>query len=100
MQYRFPLTVSIVSWERLGDVDLNGKIDSVDACIVLQEAIRLLSNPDAPTSFAPIQFRFADADDDGKLTANDAQSILMFYLTKTLSNSGKTSAQVWNDILK
>ncbi|HAG13957.1 MAG TPA: hypothetical protein DCG49_08865, partial [Ruminococcus sp.] len=44
--YEFPILVSIVEWNQLGDVDLDGDISSSDAVLVLNSYLAsIMDNP-------------------------------------------------------
>lgn len=75
-----------------GDVNFDGKINSVDASMVLAEIGRIKRGED-PT-FTPEQFQAADMDEDGVLTVDDANEILRIYaLKQTNGSKAETAAQ-------
>lgn len=68
-----PISVGI----KLGDVDFDDDVDSVDASMVLVEYAKLSVNE--PYSFTEKQFAAGDINENGKLDATDASSILAYY---------------------
>ena len=72
-----------------GDIDNNGKINSLDAQLVLNNALDLmLDNETEPLAGA-------DLDGDGEVTSLDAQYILMFYL----HNDVIGVPTMWRDVI-
>ena len=65
-----------------GDVNFDGKIDAIDALLVLKEIANIAAGH--PT-FTPEQFEAADMDDSGTLSDADASAILDIYA----ENSGR-----------
>ena len=56
---------------RLGDVDMNGKINSADARLTLRAAAKI-------ESISEIQIRLGDVVEDGRIKAADARKVLRF----------------------
>jgi hypothetical protein len=70
---------------KLGDVNNDGLIDSVDASNILAEYARVSSNK--PSNFSSAQFKAADVDGDNMVDSSDASRILAYY-AYTSSGSG------------
>ncbi len=79
------LILPILVGVKLGDVDFDGDVDSVDASLVLAEYAKLSVNE--PYSFNEKQFAAGDINENGKLDAIDASSILAYYAY--MSTGGK-----------
>lgn len=72
-----------------GDVDFDGKIDAIDASLVLAE-YRNIQTGGEPT-FTPEQMIAADMDNDGHIDSTDASEILRIY---TEQQTGGRSAEI------
>lgn len=59
----------------IGDVDENGKVDSTDARLVLQFAVKKI----APSA---LKLKVADVDENGKVDSTDARLILQYAVKK------------------
>lgn len=68
----YPLYVELYPAVKLGDVNMDGKVNSTDALMVLQYYAGVLS--DLPNKVA------ADFNGDGKINSSDALAILVFYV--------------------
>lgn len=77
---------------KLGDINFDGKVDSVDASGILAEYARLSSN--RPSEFDEKQAIAADVDESGRIDSVDASKVLAFYAY--LSGGGEiTDIREW-----
>ncbi|MBO4493053.1 MAG: hypothetical protein J5724_01560 [Ruminococcus sp.] len=67
----------------LGDVNMNGKVDAVDASNVLSYYASISIGKEG--SFSNEQLELADFDDNGKIDAVDASKILSLYAARSVS---------------
>lgn len=68
---------SALSDRKLGDLDNNGKINSIDASAILTAYANELANKESGLSAAEIAA--ADVNGDGVINAMDASTILTYY---------------------
>ena len=62
---------------RLGDVNFDGKVNAVDASMILAEYARTSSNQAA--EFSEKQLIAGDVDENGVINAVDASKVLAYY---------------------
>ena len=97
-RYDFPFIISSVSWELLGDANMDGSVDCIDAQFVLKDYVHGLSSMTGSTLNA-FQQCYADVDDDGLITSKDAQLILQFYVYQLSQGSDFSAMGAWQKIL-
>lgn len=69
------------------DVNSDGRVDPVDASIILAAYAALSENPPRDPGLTPAQMRAADANMDGKIDAVDAAMVQSFYTKLSQTNS-------------
>jgi len=94
VRYDFPFRIDAVSWDLLGDVNLDGEVDLTDAQVLLQVYVKGLVTG-VYSGLSEEQTMFADVNDDGLINAADAQGILQFYVNKVLVNTDRTAENIW-----
>lgn len=71
----YMLLGTLVSKTTHGDVNLNGKIDTIDALAILKDIVQLLPEQDE------IRYKeFIDYNKDGKINSNDALGVLKYVV--------------------
>lgn len=98
-RYEFPICAQIVSWTELGDINMDGSADPGDANIALTLYVESLVGNTARTELTGEQFARADVDDNGVISIEDAQNILLFYVEYTLSGNCKSPVEAWAKLL-
>ena len=83
---------TITNYQYLGDVDQNGKTDSVDASAVLTKYAQMAANQDYTLDAEFV--RRADVNFDGIVDARDASTILKYYAVVSTN-----SAATWDNII-
>ena len=68
----------------LGDVDNNGKVNAIDASLVLEHYSKVSTGQS--TSLDETQKKSADVNKDGRINAVDASQILSYYAYKATAN--------------
>ena len=76
-----------------GDVNLDGKIDSADASMVLWEYVNLSTGKDAAMSIT--QHFIADVNSDNKIDSADASTIFDIYVNTTTGNNTEKTRTIW-----
>ena len=99
MRYEFPVSVRIVGWAALGDINFDGIVDPTDAALALSVYVDGLVGSGKTADMTADQLSRADVDDSGAISIEDAQNILRFYVEYTLSGSGKSPMETWARLL-
>ena len=98
-RYEFPVCAQLVSWTELGDINMDGSPDPGDANIALAMYVESLVGNTGRAALTEEQFARADVDDNGVISIEDAQNILLFYVEYTLSGNGKSPMETWAKLL-
>ena len=77
-----------------GDVNLDGVVNVEDAQLALNAYVAKMADLD--TGLNDKQMRAADVNNNGELSIDDAQHILLYYVENDISGNPTT----WEDILK
>lgn len=99
IRYEFPVSVSIISWAQLGDVDMDGCVSTSDAQTALKVYVETLLSGERELELTPMQFRLLDVDDNGVVGVEDAQLILKFYVEYNVSGNGNSPMETWERLL-
>ena len=91
--------MNVVNWEHLGDGNLDGKTDAADAVLVLNFFMTSVMDGQSEYVFTLTQHLRADINDNGSVTAEDAQNILEYYAMTLVADSEETPASMWAEIL-
>ena len=94
-RYVFPIEAQVISWAELGDINLDGAVDPVDATLALQIYVESLVQDGGISEMTDVQMSRADVDDNGEVSVEDAQNILRFYVEYTLSGTGTSPMETW-----
>ncbi len=97
--YEFPVNAQIVSWAELGDINMDGTADPGDANIALTMYVESLAGNSSAAALTAEQYARADTDDNGSITIEDAQNILLFYVEYILSGKGRSPMETWTKLL-
>ena len=84
---------------KLGDINNDGLIDSVDASGILAEYARLSSN-DAKGKFTDAQGKAADVDKNGLIDSVDASKVLAYYAYVSNTDNAKTIEEYLKTVKK
>lgn len=68
-----PTDISQTDAYQMGDVDLNGKVETTDTLMILKHVVGIVS-------LDPTQAKYADVDEDGKITTSDALLVLQIVV--------------------
>ena len=98
-RYVFPIEAQVISWTELGDINLDGAVDPVDATLALQIYVESLVQEGGISEMTEVQLCRADVDDNGEVSVEDAQNILRFYVEYTLSGTGSSPMETWAMLL-
>lgn len=94
--YSYTVTVSLVAWEELGDLNGDAIVNTADAVILLQYYTdQLMNHAVAPDEHT---LRIGDIDDNGTLDNADAILVLRYYVA-ALSNASLSSEMCWSTVL-
>lgn len=94
--YSYTVTVSLVAWEDLGDLNGDAAVDTADAVILLQHYTDQLM--DDTIELEEHTLRLGDIDDNGVLDNTDAILVLRYYVA-ALSNASLSSEMRWRTVL-
>ncbi|HAM69342.1 MAG TPA: hypothetical protein DCP68_06990 [Ruminococcus sp.] len=97
--YSFTVTVGGIDWEHLGDINMNGAVDSHDAILALNEYVLSVTGGSDAEPMNSRQILAADINQDGVIGLADAQFILQFYTEKVVAESSLSAEECWKKIL-
>ena len=95
--YQLRAVSEIVPWEKLGDGNQDGSVDSKDAMLVLQEyAARIVLEEDY--SIDRDRMLLCDVNEDGEIDSVDATYLLNFFARFSLLEVSDDPMVVWLDL--
>ncbi len=94
--YSYTVTVSLVAWEKLGDINGDSLVNTMDAILLLQQYNASLMD-DTIAADEQMQL-YGDIDDDGQLDAADAVLVLRYYVS-ALTDAALDAETRWGAIL-
>ena len=100
VRYEFPVSVLITPWERLGDINLDGKVNTLDVRLALTVYVDKMVQSDDAVPLTDEQFRFADINEDGKIGLTDVRLILRYYVENIVAHSDLEPEEGWQEILQ
>ena len=100
VRYEFPVSVQITPWERLGDINLDGKVNTLDVRLALTVYVEKMVQSDKAVSLTDEQFRFADINEDGRIGLKDVRLILRYYVENIVVHSDLEPEDGWQEILQ
>ncbi|MGN0648119.1 MAG: Ig-like domain-containing protein [Oscillospiraceae bacterium] len=94
--YSYTVTLSLVAWEQLGDLNGDSAVNTTDAILLLRQyTSQLTGTADEPDEHMQ---RFGDIDDNGVLDTADAVLVLRYYVA-TLSDASLSPEARWHTVL-
>ena len=96
--YEFEICVDAVDWSILGDVNMDGSADSIDAVLVMNAYVDSAMSMNDTDALAQMPLARADVNDDGSVDLVDAQLILQYYVSTTLADSGLSPQAAWEQL--